>query len=103
MTEQGERTGEEAQERQGYRWQLRAGPEDLDNYGKYPRFRDNVLSTYTPGIFKSIFTLFISFLSILPLLETFQTTPAAPLKAAVWETPKVLLGNTPGYCGEHHK
>lgn len=99
VTEQRERTGEEAQERGCYRRQLRTGTEHLDNYGKYPWFGDIQLSSYPPDIFKSIFTLFISFLSILSLLETRQTMPAALLKAPVWETPKVLLGNTPGYCG----
>jgi len=61
------------------------------------------ISSYPPDIFKSIFTLFNSFLSILSLLETRQATPAALLKVPVWETPKVILGNTLGYCGEHHK
>jgi len=103
VTEQRERTGEEAQERWCYRRHLRAETEHLDNYGKYPWFGDIVLSSYPPDIFKSIFTIFISFLSILSLLETRQTSPVALLKASVWETPKVLLGNTPGYCGEHHK
>jgi len=55
-------------------------------------------------IFLKAFLLFLfPFLSILSLLETRQSTPAALLKAPVWEMPKVLLGNTPGYCGEYHK
>lgn len=40
VTEQRERTGEEAQERGGYRRQLRAGAEHLGNYGKYPRLAE---------------------------------------------------------------
>lgn len=45
VTEQRERTGEEAQERGCYRRQLRAGTEYLENYGKYPWFGDIQLST----------------------------------------------------------
>jgi hypothetical protein len=62
-----------------------------------------MLSTYPPGIFKDIFILFISFLSILFFLDPGQTIPGKPLRPAVWETPKVQLGNTTGYCGNYHK
>lgn len=61
------------------------------------------LSTYPLGIFKTILTLFIFFLSILHLFERWQSTPEGPLKPVVWGIPKVLMGSTPSYCGEHRK
>ncbi len=45
VTEQRERTGEEAQDLECYRRQLRAGTEYLENYGKYPWFGDIQLFT----------------------------------------------------------
>lgn len=76
------------------------------------------LSTYPPGIFKSIFTLFISFLSILPILELFQPTPDVAFNPSgmgitsssdgkhpglLWGSPQVTMGNTSTIYGKHHE